>query len=86
MLHLCNVLNVVRTGLDRYRTSHTRGQDCRTVKEACANRMTTVCDNATIRKSILSSGIATDCGGTKAERVTKMCARQKEALISQTCP
>ena len=54
MLRQCNVLNVVRIGLDRYRTGHTREQDCRTVKEACANRMTTVCNDATIRKSTLS--------------------------------
>ena len=37
MLHLCNVLNVIRVGLDRYRTGYTREQDCRTVKVACAN-------------------------------------------------
>ena len=54
MLHLCNVLNVVRIGLDRYRTWQTREQDCRTVKRACANPMTTVCNDATIRKSTLS--------------------------------
>ena len=54
MLHLCNVLNVVRIGLDRKRTRHEREQECRTVKEVCANRMTTVCNDATIRKSTLS--------------------------------
>ena len=27
MLHLCNVLNVVKIALDRYRTGHTREQD-----------------------------------------------------------
>ena len=37
MLHLCNVLNVGRIGLDRYRTEHTREQDCRTAKRACSN-------------------------------------------------
>ena len=37
MVHLCNVFNVVRIGLDRYRTRHTREQDCRTVKEADDN-------------------------------------------------
>ena len=47
MLHLCNVLNVVRIGLDRYRAGHAREQDCRTVKRACANRMTTVFNDAT---------------------------------------
>ena len=54
MLHLCNVLNVVRIGLDRHRTGQTREQECRTLKRACANRMTTVCNDATIRKSTLS--------------------------------
>ena len=54
MLHLCNVLNVVGIGLDRYRTGHTREQDRKTVKRACANRMTTVCNGATTRKSTLS--------------------------------
>ena len=53
MLHLCNVLNVVRIGLDRYRTGHAREQDCATVKKACANQMTTVCNGPTTRKSTL---------------------------------
>ena len=86
MLHLCNVFNVVGIWLDRYRTRHTREQDCRTVKEACANRMTTVCNDNNNKEVDVVSGIATDCSGTKAERVTKMCTRQKEALISKTCP
>ena len=34
MLHMCNALNVVEIGLDRYRTGHTREQDCRTGKES----------------------------------------------------
>ena len=54
MLHSCDVLNVVRTGLDRCRTVHTREQDRRTVKRACANRMTLVCNDATVGKSTLS--------------------------------
>ena len=54
LLHLCNVLNVVRIGLDRYRTGNTREQEYRTVKRACANRMTAVCDDATMRNSTLS--------------------------------
>ena len=56
MLHSCNLLSVVRTGLDRYRTGHTREQDCRAVKRARANQMTLVCNDATItiRKSTLS--------------------------------
>ena len=54
MLHLCNVLNVVRIGLDRYGTGHTREQDCRTVWRACANWMTTVSNDATKRKPTLS--------------------------------
>ena len=73
MLHLCNVLNVVRIGLDSYRSGHTREQDCRTVKEACASRMTTtVCNGATTGKSTLSQDFAASCSGTKAERVTKL--------------
>ena len=54
MLHLCNVLNVARIGLDRDGTGHTREQDCRTVKRACANRMTTVCNDATMRMFVMT--------------------------------
>ena len=54
MLHSCNVLVVVRIGLDRCRTGYTREQDCGTVKSACASRMTLVCNDATTRKSTLS--------------------------------
>ena len=51
--------------------------------------MTLVCNDATVRKSNTVSGIATDCSGTKAERVTKLhrnVYKAKEALISQTSP
>ena len=54
MLRKCNVLKLVRIGLDRCRTGRTREQDCRTVKRACANRMTLVCNDVTVRKSTLS--------------------------------
>ena len=37
MLLLCNVLNVIKVGLDRFRARYTREQDRRTVKGACAN-------------------------------------------------
>ena len=78
MLHLCNVFNVVRSGLNRYRTRHTREQDCRTVKEACANRMITVCNDNNNKEVNTVSGIATDCSGTKAERVTKCVQGEKK--------
>ena len=52
--YLCDVLNVVGIGLDRYRAGRTREQDCRTVKRACPNWMTTVCSDATTRKLTLS--------------------------------
>ena len=54
MLHLCNVLNVVRIGLDRYRTGTRVNRTVGLWKEACANQMTTVGNDATIRKSTLS--------------------------------
>ena len=50
MLHLCDVLNVS----DRYRTGHTREEDCRTVKNVCMIQVSLVCNDATIRKSPLS--------------------------------
>ena len=54
MLHLCDVLNVVRIGLDRYRTGHMREEDCRTVKNVCMIQVSLVCIDATTRKPRLS--------------------------------
>ena len=54
MLHSCNVLNVVRIGLDRCRTRHTCEQDRRNVKGSCANQMTLVCNGTPTKKSTLS--------------------------------
>ena len=62
-LQLCNVLNVVRIKLDRYRTKHTLEQQCGTVKRVFANGFTTVCIDAMTR-------ISTDSSGTEAERTT----------------
>ena len=59
------------------------------MRNACASQMTTVCIDTMTRKPHAVSGIATDCSGTKAERVTKLHSnvyKAKEALISQTCP
>ena len=51
MLHLCNVLNVVEVGS----TDTEQGtRVSRTVKKACANRMTTVCSDSTTKKSTVS--------------------------------
>ena len=86
MLHLCNVLNVVRIGLDRYRTGHTREQDGRIVKRACANRMTAVCNGAIIRKSTLSQEsplTAVVPKPSEQQNCTTMCTKATEALISR---
>ena len=51
------------------------------MKDACVTQMTFVCDDAIIKEVNNVSGIATDCSGTKAERVTKldnMCTGQKK--------
>ena len=40
--------------LDSYRTGHKREQDCRTVRKACANQMTTLCIDTMTRKHTLS--------------------------------
>ena len=57
MLRQCNVLNVVEVGSTDAETEHTREQDCRTVNNAYANRITTVCSDAMTRKSTLSQEV-----------------------------
>ena len=71
MLRQCNVLNMVEVWLDRYRTGHVCEQDCRTVRKACANQMTTVWCCRNDKEAHTVSGLATDSSGTKAEQVTK---------------
>ena len=54
MLCQCSVVKVVEVGSTDTETEHTCDQDCRTVRKACANQMTTACIDAMTRKPTLS--------------------------------
>ena len=85
MLRQCNVLNVVEVGSTDAEQDTSVSRDCRTVRKACANQMTTVCIDTMTRKHTLSQELPlTPVVPKPSEKQNAY--KAKEALISQTCP
>ena len=81
MLRQCNVLNVFEVGSTDTEQDTNDEQDCRTVRNACANQMTTVCIDAMTRKHALSQELPltpVEPKPSEKQNSTEMCTRQKK--------